>query len=277
MAVYAIGDVQGCLLPLEELLEKLEFDPDRDRIWLTGDIVNRGPDSLQTLRLVKKLGQSAVMVLGNHDLHFLAVAEKVRRHRPNDTLKQFKKAPDLNELTSWLRQQPLVHCDKKLKTIMVHAGIYPGWSRKKLVRYAREVEQTIRGKNYRTFLDRMYGRSPLRWKENLDKWDRTRFITNCLTRMRYCDARGKLNFTQKGPPGSQPEKLMPWYEHPDMKCKKWRVVFGHWSSLGYSQTGNIISLDSGCIWGGKLTAVRLDSNFIAPSWQLNCRTVKNTN
>ncbi len=274
MAVYAIGDIQGCVLPFEELLEKLDFDPNKDKLWLTGDLVNRGPDSLQTLRLVKSLSEnpskSVVTVLGNHDLHFLAVAERIRRNRSGDTLKQFRKAPDLEELIAWLRQRPLVHCDKKLKVILVHAGIYPGWNRKRLIQYAREVEHKIQGKKYLEFLKKMYGRQPVRWNDQLKGWNRIRFITNTLTRMRYGDAKGNLNFTQKGPPGSQPKKLMPWYEHPDMKCKKWRIVFGHWSALGYTQNNNIISLDSGCVWGGKLTAVRLDSNFIAPIWQLDC-------
>lgn len=274
MAVYAIGDIQGCVLPFEELLEKLAFDPNEDKLWLTGDLVNRGPDSLQTLRLVKKLGASVVTVLGNHDLHFLAIAEKIRRNRTGDTLKQIRKAPDLDELIAWLRQQPLVHCDKKLKVILVHAGVYPGWSRKQLLQYARSVERKIQGKKYLKFLQKMYGRQPVGWNDQLKGWQRIRFITNALTRMRYCDARGNLNFTQKCAPGSQPKKLMPWYEHPNMKCKKWRIVFGHWSSLGYIQNNRVISLDSGCVWGGKLTAVRLDgmdASFVAPIWQLDCR------
>ncbi|WP_423911171.1 symmetrical bis(5'-nucleosyl)-tetraphosphatase [Candidatus Spongiihabitans sp.] len=164
-----------------------------------------------------------------------------------------------------------MHCDKKLKVILVHAGVYPGWNRKQLIQYARKVEIKIQGKKYPKFLKKMYGRQPIGWNGKLKGWNRIRFITNTLTRMRYCDARGNLNFTQKGAPGSQPKRLMPWYEHPDMKCKKWRIVFGHWSSLGYTQNNNIISLDSGCVWGGKLTAVRLDSNFVAPVWQLNCQ------
>jgi bis(5'-nucleosyl)-tetraphosphatase (symmetrical) len=272
MAEYAIGDIQGCALPFEELLEKLDFDSDRDKVWLTGDLVNRGPDSLQTLRLVRKLGSSAITVLGNHDLHFLAIAEKIRRNRSGDTLKQIRKAPDLEELVNWLRQQPLVHCDRKLKVIMVHAGIYPGWGRKKLIRHAREVEEILRGKKYHDYLRHMYGKSPAQWSEDLQSWDRSRFITNSLTRMRYCNKDGKLNFSQKGPPGSQPRSLVPWYDHPGMKCKKWRIVFGHWSSLGYFQKKNIISLDSGCVWGGKLTAVRLDSDYIAPCRQLRCHS-----
>ena len=271
MAVYAIGDIQGCVLPLEELLEKLEFDPAVDRLWVTGDLVNRGPDSLGTLRLIRQLGACVNAVLGNHDLYFLSIVERIRRPRQVDTLKQLLKVPDIEELAHWMRHLPLVHCDKSLKTIMVHAGIYPGWKRKQLIRNAREIETLLRGEDYKTFLRKMYGRKPLKWKPDLAGWDRSRFIVNALTRMRYCDSRGNLNFTQKGPPGSQPRKYMPWFEHPAMKCRKWRVVFGHWSALGYLQQGNFISLDSGCVWGGKLTAVRLDAKFHAPYWQLDCQ------
>lgn len=274
MAIYAIGDIQGCACSFEALLEKLDFDPNKDKLWLTGDLVNRGPDSLRTLRLVKKLDNSIVTVLGNHDLHFLAVTEKIKRHRPRDTLQQFQKAADLEELITWLRQRPLVHYDKPLKAILVHAGVYPSWSRKQLIKYAGEVEDKIRGDEYRDFLTNMYGNSPVRWEDNLKGWSRIRFITNALTRMRYCDASRNLDFTHKGAPASQPGTLMPWYQHPDMKCKKWRIVFGHWSSLGYIQSNNIISLDSGCVWGGKLTAIRLDSTPATsptiPAWQQDC-------
>lgn len=273
MAVYAIGDIHGCVLPFEALLEKIAFDPSVDKLLLTGDLVNRGPHSLQTLRLIKKLDKSVITVLGNHDLHFLAIAERVRRSRSGDTFKPFRKAADLEELIAWLRQQPLVHCDKQLKVILVHAGIYPGWSRQQLVQYAREVELKIQGEKYLKFLKKMYGKKPSGWEQDgkaLTGWERIRFITNALTRMRYCNAKGDLNFTQKGAPGSQSKKLMPWYTHPAMKCKKWRIVFGHWSALGYAQNDNVISLDSGCVWGGKLTAVRLDSTFVAPNWQIDC-------
>ncbi len=257
-------------MPFEELLENIGFDPARDQLWLTGDLVNRGPKSLETLRLVKKLGQSVITVLGNHDLHFLAVAKKIRRSRAGDTFKQIRKAPDLDELTYWLRNQPLVHWDKKLKVIMTHAGVYPGWSRKQLIKNAQEVEKILRGDDFRELLRNMYGNTPRRWEDSLTGWKRSRFILNALTRMRYCDSRARLDFDIKGPPGKAHEKYMPWYKHPMMKCKKWRIVFGHWSSLGYMQRKNIISLDSGCVWGEKLTAVQLDAKYVAPCWQLNC-------
>ncbi len=187
-------------------------------------------------------------------------------------MQQFRKAPDLEAIIAWMRRQPLAHCDKQLGVLMTHAGIYPGWSKKQLMANAAEVEKEIQGSNYRRLLKQMYGRNPARWKENLKRADRHRFIINALTRMRYCDAKGNLNFTEKGSPGSAPRRLMPWYEHPQMKCRKWRIVFGHWSALGFVQYGNIISLDSGCVWGGKLTAVRLDAGYIAPCWQLDCRS-----
>ena len=274
MAVYAVGDVQGCVVALEEMLETLRFEPGRDRLWLTGDLVNRGSRSLETLRLIKQLGTSAVTVLGNHDLHLLAVAAGVRRHRRDDTLRPILRAPDCDELLHWLRHQPLVHWDKGgesgAKTLMVHAGVYPGWRRKTVAGHAAEIEALLRGENCRRFLKQMYGRSPSRWSPDLDKWQRARFITNALTRIRYCNHRGSLNFTHKGPLGSQPRRWMPWFEHPDRKCRKWRIVFGHWSALGFVQRDNIFGLDSGCVWGGALTAVRLDGEQAGKYWQLPC-------
>ncbi len=270
MAVYAVGDIQGCTLAFEELLEKCHFDPQADKIWICGDIVNRGPASLEAIRLIKKLGSSAITILGNHDLHLLAVAEKIRRSRQGDTIKSILEAPDRDELLHWLRHRPLVHIDRSLKTLMVHAGVYPGWSRKQLLCYAQEVETVLQGDDYVSLLNNMYGRKPVKWNNKLEGWERCRFIINALTRMRYCDNKTRLDFNQKGSPGSQPKRLLPWFLHPELKCKNWRVVFGHWSALGYQQQNNIISLDSGCVWGGKLTMVRLDSSFHAPSWQLSC-------
>ena len=270
MAVYAIGDIQGCVLEFEELLEKIEFDPGSDQIWITGDIINRGPNSLEALRLAKKFTNCIFTVLGNHDLHLLAVANKIRRSRAGDTIKPILEAPDRDELLHWLRHQPLVHVDKNLKTLMIHAGVYPGWSKKQLVSYAAEVESILQSDDYSHLLKNMYGNKPVLWTKSLKGWDRYRFIINTLTRMRFCNKNGELNFTQKGKPDSRNTRLVPWYEHEKIKCSKWRIVFGHWSALGYFQKNNIISLDSGCVWGGKMTAVRLDSTFQAPYWQLDC-------
>ena len=271
MAVYAVGDIQGCASAFEKILTKIRFDPSRDQIWLCGDLVNRGPDSLAVLRTVRSLGDSAVTVLGNHDLHFLAVAEKIRRIRTDDTLKPILKAPDFEELVSWLRQRPLVYRDRKLKTIMVHAGVYPGWKRNQLMSYSKEIETILRGKKYTQFLGHMYGNQPDIWDKKLSGRERYRFIVNCLTRMRYCNQQGSLDFTQKGAPGTQGPIWIPWYMHPHRRIRNWRIVFGHWSTLGYLQYQNIISLDSGCVWGGQLTAVQLDADYIAPKWQVKCR------
>ena len=270
MATYAIGDIQGCAVPFEELLDDLDFDPAQDRVWLTGDLVNRGPHSLETLRIVKGFGQSAVTVLGNHDLHLLAVAEGIREPRPGDSLKKILKAPDRDELIHWLRQLPMVHLDRELKALMVHAGVYPGWGPSKVQRRGAEVEAVLRSDDYAEFLRAMYGSEPRKWSGKLEGMDRLRFITNSLTRMRYVDTQRRLDFDQKGPPGSQPPRLAPWYVHPKMKCDGWRVVCGHWSALGFSRQGNIISLDSGCVWGGALTAVRLDGDNSRQHWQVGC-------
>ena len=272
MAVYAVGDIQGCVVALEELLDDLHFDPAKDKLWLTGDLVNRGAGSLETLRLVKALGDSAITILGNHDLHLLAVAENIKPVRPGDTLKKILSAPDRDELLHWLRNQPLVHFDSVLKTLMVHAGVYPGWSAKQLRHRAEEIELVLRGPDdeYRAFLGAMYGRNPTRWRSSLSGHKRLRLITNACTRMRYVDDKKNLDFEQKGPPGSQPQHLVPWFSHPSLKCKNWRIVCGHWSALGYWRNGKILALDSGCVWGGALTAVRLDSDNQRQCWQVGC-------
>lgn len=301
MAIYAVGDVQGCVVPLEEMLDKLRFDPQCDQLWLTGDLVNRGAHSLQTLRLIKGLGDSAVTVLGNHDLHLLAVAAGVRETRPGDTLDDILRAPDRDELLDWLRRRPLAHFDKRAelgqKTLMVHAGVYPGWGKKQAARRAAEVEKLLRGdggpgapggpgddgggdghrgKNggdYRRFLRAMYGRMPPHWRAAAggDKWQRARFITNAFTRMRYCTIDGNLDFEHTGRPGSQPPGFVPWFDHPRRKCRRWRVVFGHWSSLNFMPGARATCLDSGCIWGRKLTAIRLDGERAGQHWQVQCQ------
>lgn len=270
MAIYAVGDVQGCALRLEELLEKIDFDPARDTLWLTGDLVNRGPHSLETIQLVRSLGASAVTVLGNHDLHFLAVAAGVRGTRAGDTLGPLIRSPDFDEIVFWMRHLPLMHCDRSLKTLMVHAGTYPGWKRKQALGHASEVEAVLRSDRYARLLKNMYGEKPKIWHPDLKGWLRLRFILNAFTRMRFCDLKGNLDFLHKGPPGTQPRRLVPWFEHDGLKCGSWRIVFGHWSAAGYLQKGRIISLDSGCVWGGSLTAVRLDDRYIAPSWHCPC-------
>ena len=263
MAVYAIGDVQGCYDDLMALLDEIHFDLSKDRLWFTGDLVNRGPDSLRVLRFVRDLGDSAVTVLGNHDLHMLALAEKLAPFHRSDTLEEIFNASDREELLTWVRQQPLMFHDESLRFTMVHAGLPPQWGLAQAQQVAAEVEVVLQGENYREFLANMYGDEPDTWNENLAGWERLRFITNCFTRLRYCNADGQLCLQSRGEPGTQLPGFLPWYEIPERKSKDLRIVFGHWSTLGlyresFGQRGGVFALDTGCLWGGLLTAMRLD-------------------
>jgi len=263
MATYAIGDIQGCLQELQALLRETGFEPGRDRLWLTGDLVNRGPDSLGVLRLVRGLGDSAIAVLGNHDLHLLAVAHgNTDRLHKRDTLDAVLGAPDRDELLEWLRRRPMLHYESEPGFLMVHAGLAPQWDLRVSVNSARELESVLRGHRYREFLDHMYGNSPERWDPGLSGWPRMRFITNCLTRMRYCLTDGTLNLKAKGPPGTQPPGCVPWFEVPGRRTQGLPVIFGHWSTLRLDQEAasraDIHPLDTGCVWGGSLTALRLE-------------------
>ena len=268
MAIYAVGDLQGCADALVSLLDVIEFDPETDQLWLAGDLVNRGPDSLKALNLVKNLGQSAVAVLGNHDLHLLAVASGVKPERRSDTLSEILRAANGEELIHWLRHRPLLHHCADHHALMVHAGIYPGWGFSEACRYAKEVESVLRSSDYVEFLRNMYGKTPVKWNEDLSGWDRLRFITNAFTRMRYCDQQRQLDFVQKGAPKTAPRHLMPWFEHAALKCRSWRILFGHWSTLGYFHNDRVTALDTGCVWGGKLTAVRVDTTRSEEHWQV---------
>jgi bis(5'-nucleosyl)-tetraphosphatase (symmetrical) len=271
MAIYAIGDIQGQFSPLLQLLDLIKFNPSSDQLWLTGDLVNRGPDSLETLRFVKSLGNSVKTVLGNHDLHLLAVAAGVRKVRKQDTLAEILAAPDRDELLSWLRRRPFIQEDKRIKTVMVHAGIYMEWSRKKTIRHTQELEEILQGNSYLDFLKNMRGTEPITWKKSLSKRQRCRFIADACTRMRFCSKKGDLSLQYKGFPGSQPDALTPWFMHPRKGYKNWRIIFGHWSTLGYYRKPKLICLDSGCLWGRQLTAVRLDTKKDR-IWQINCRS-----
>lgn len=274
MPTYAIGDIQGCYDDLQRLLEKLKFDPGCDKLWFAGDLVNRGPKSLEVLRFVKGLGKRAVTVLGNHDLHLLAVWQHTHLHfKSNDTLQSILDAEDGDVLLHWLRQQPLMHYDKKLDYAMVHAGLPPQWKLKKALKLAAEVEAVLRGDDFHDFLDNMYGNKPNLWDEKLKGWDRLRFIVNCFTRLRYCSAEGKLELKQKGRPGKQEKGDLPWFQVPDRKSRKKRIIFGHWSTLGLHLADGVRGIDTGCLWGGSLTALRLDDgseNVIS----YNCRGEK---
>ena len=273
MATYAIGDIQGCYAEFQQLLEQIRFDPAQDRLWLVGDLVNRGPDSLQVLRFVKSLGDKAITVLGNHDLHLLAVAEGTAELHRSDTLDEILAAPDRDELLFWLRQQRLLYAEGDY--VLVHAGLLPQWSVKQAANLAHEVENALRGDDYATFLSRMYGNNPHNWDNDLDGYKRLRVIVNAFTRMRICTPQGELEFKFKGEIERIPAGYLPWFEVPERKSRKVTVIFGHWSALGLKVTPNVIALDTGCLWGGPMTAIRLEdrqlfqvscSNPVAKNW-----------
>ena len=263
MAVYAIGDVQGCFDELQALLELIRFDPEKDRVWFAGDLVNRGPKSLQTLRFIRNLGDSAVCVLGNHDLHLIAAAHGHLLSNDDHTLDAVLTAPDSKELIDWLRQQPLLHHDEGLGFTMIHAGLPPQWDLPLAQQCAHEVEAVLRSDNLTAFIPHMYGNKPKHWSNELSGWGRLRFIINCFTRLRFCDADGRLKLKYKGAPGSQPAEYRPWFELPERRSRNLNIVFGHWSTLGPRTDAGIYPLDTACLWGGELTALRIDG---VPQW-----------
>ena len=272
MSVYAISDVQGCYDALRALLAKLKFDPTKDTLWFVGDLVNRGPQSLQTLRYVKSLGDRAITVLGNHDLHLLAVEAGIKK---KDTdLKEILAAPDRRELIDWLRQQPLLHHDPTLGYTMVHAGISPQWDLATAQACAQELQQVLRSDDYRAFLKVMYGDRPRKWRRWLFGERRLRYICNCFTRIRYCTRDGKLALMEKGAPGTQPKEFIPWFDVENRASKDLRLVFGHWSTLGAFHAPGIYALDTGCVWGGALTALELTVSTPV-FWSVNCTAAKN--
>jgi len=259
VAVYAIGDIQGCYDPLRRLLDALAFEPGRDTLWFTGDLVNRGPQSLEVLRYVAGL-PDVVSVLGNHDLHLLALASgaPAARKRSRDTLDAVLAAPDREVLLEWVRTRPLAHHDSKLGWLLVHAGVAPQWDLAQTLACAREVEEVLRSAAAPRFLGEMYGDEPSRWSARLRGMERWRFTTNCLTRMRYCDAKGRLDLVAKGPPGTQPDGYVPWFRVTQRATQDVRIVFGHWATLGFLHEPNLLGIDTGCVWGQGLTGVRLD-------------------
>ena len=266
MATYAIGDIQGCFNSLEKLLDTCGFSPANDRLWLVGDLVNRGPKSLETLRFIKSLGDSALTVLGNHDLYLLMVAEGGAKARgKDDTLQPILDAADCDDLLDWLRKQRLCHVDGDY--CLVHAGLVPQWTAKKARDLAREVETTLQGKAYRKFIANMWGSKPDRWSDDLKGWERLRVIVNAMTRMRFCSESGVMDFHAKGETTNAPKGYMPWFEVPGRKSAKSVLVTGHWSALGLKVTDNLLALDSGCLWGGHLTALRLEDRKV---FQVDC-------
>ncbi|WP_166210107.1 symmetrical bis(5'-nucleosyl)-tetraphosphatase [Cognatiluteimonas telluris] len=261
MSIWAIGDLQGCYGPTRRLLERIGFDPAADTLWFCGDLVNRGGESLETLRLVHSLRDSSVVVLGNHDLSLLAVGERSRdeQRKVNPDLQRVLFAEDGDTLLDWLRRQPLVHVDRALGWMMVHAGLAPKWTTTLALRHAQEVEARLRGDGYRKLLKNMYGDRPS-WSPKLTGSDRDRAIINVFTRLRYCTPRGRIAFDEKGAPGSQPAGLYPWYAVPGRVERDLKIVCGHWSTLGLFIGNGVHMIDTGAVWGGKLTALQLDTD-----------------
>lgn len=268
MATYLIGDVQGCYDPLRKLLSKIDFNVEKDTLWFTGDLVNRGPKSLETLRFVKNLEDRAITVLGNHDLHLLSASVNRACLGNKDTLDDVLTADDSAALLKWLRHRPLLHITNEY--CLVHAGIYPQWAISEAKRLASEIESVLRSNDYATFFEHMYGDTPKSWSDSISGWERLRFITNCFTRMRFLNSEGGFEFRQKGPPGSQTVGYIPWFEFPQRKHASHTILFGHWSSLGLHKQPGVIGADTGCIWDGKLTAICLDQNTNFESVDVDC-------
>lgn len=261
MPTYAIGDVQGCFDELKRLLRDVGFDERKDKLWFVGDLVNRGPKSLEVLRFVKALGNRAIVVLGNHDLHLVTQHEGFERPRKDDTFVDVLRAPDAKELVDWLRRRPMMHVESGYA--MVHGGLLPQWSIEKALALGKEVEQALDGPDYREFLKNMYGSEPDEWSDALCGWDRLRVIVNAMTRLRFCTPEGKMSFRAKGvepPPGDAP-----WFSF--RKRQEETIVCGHWSALGLRLTEKLAALDSGCVWGGHLSALRLEDRAL---YQVPC-------
>jgi bis(5'-nucleosyl)-tetraphosphatase (symmetrical) len=256
MATYAIGDIQGCYNELRQLLDQVSFDPAQDKLWFVGDLVNRGPGSLDVLRLVKSFGDRAITVLGNHDLHLVAVAAGIGKLHHTDTLDAILAAPDREELLHWLRQQKLAHLENG--HLLVHAGVLPGWTAEQAVTLAHEVENALRGDDWADFISHMYGNNPQSWDDELGGYKRLRVIVNAFTRLRICTAQGEMEFKFKGEVENIPEGYLPWFEVPKRKSRDTTVIFGHWSALGLVHKKKLIALDTGCLWGGPMSAIRLE-------------------
>ena len=260
MATYAIGDVQGCFDELRQLLHQLHFEKRKDRLWFVGDLVNRGQKSLDVLRFVRDLGERAIVVLGNHDLHLVTQHEGFERPRKDDTFQDVLQAPERKELVDWLRTRPMMHAEGRYA--MVHAGLLPQWTIPKALSLGKEVERALAASDYREFLKNMYGSQPDQWSDALAGWDRLRVIVNAMTRLRFCTPQGRMEFRAKGtkaPPGHAA-----WYE---LRNEKESIVCGHWSALGLKLTDKLVGLDTGCVWGGRLSALRLEDRAL---YQVPC-------
>jgi len=268
MAVYCVGDVQGCDAPLGRLLAEIDFSPSRDTLFVLGDLVNRGPASAQVLRRLMALGPAARCVLGNHDLHLLAVAAGAGRLKPLDTLDELLQAPDREAMLDWLRQQPLAIWQHDV--LMVHAGVLPSWTVEHTLALAAEVEAVLRGPDLSDFLHHMYGNTPAAWRDDLTGTDRLRVVVNALTRLRFCSAKGVMEFASKEGADSAPAGYMPWFDVPGRQTAHVTVAFGHWSTLGKLQRQDVWALDTGCVWGGCLSALRLSNTGTPEIIQVRC-------
>jgi bis(5'-nucleosyl)-tetraphosphatase (symmetrical) len=264
MATYAIGDIQGCFSELQQLLALINFDQ-QDKLWLCGDLVNRGPQSLEVLRFVKSLGDKVIIVLGNHDLHLLAVSAGNSKYvHKNDTLEPILQAEDREDLLYWLRQQKFLHHDTNLNFTMLHAGLPPQWDLISAQKYAQELTMLLQDElQFSIYMQQLYGDKINKWSHKLTGWDRIRFITHCFTRMRYCNAKGKLDFKRKNAPEPRIiSDMQPWYRHTHRKSKELNIIFGHWATHGFYAGHGVYALDTGCLWGGSLTALRLEDRQV---------------
>jgi len=263
VSTYLIGDIQGCLEPLERLLERIAFDPGRDRLWPLGDLVNRGGRSLEVLRLLHGLGPAVEPVLGNHDLHLLAEdARRPRGHSRNPEFEAILQAPDRAELMRWLGTRPIAAWSEEYGLLRVHAGVIPDWDRDTVLARAAEVETVLTGDGRRTFLRKMYGNRPRRWRDDLGGWRRLRLITNILCRIRYCDSQGRVHLSSTRPHGKKQKGYKPWFKHEHRATRDIRIAFGHWAALGLRLKKRTLGLDSGCVWGGELSAYRLEDGAL---------------
>jgi bis(5'-nucleosyl)-tetraphosphatase (symmetrical) len=271
VSTYAIGDVQGCYDQLRRLLDSVDFDPAHDALWFVGDLVNRGPQTLETLRFVRGLGNRAVTVLGNHDLNLFAVAAGVRKPHRGDTLDSLFAAPDGDELIAWLRHQKMMHAEDGYA--MVHAGLLPQWSVERAMELAGEVETALRGPAHIKLLKNMYGNAPAAWDERLTGFERLRVIVNALTRLRLCDAQGRMEFSHHTGLVDLPEGYMPWFDVPGRASADTPVICGHWAALGLVLRPDVLGIDTGCVWGRSLSALRLDDRRLV---QCECRELRGT-
>ncbi len=265
MATYAFGDIQGCYDEMRRLLDIIHFDPARDRLWLAGDIVNRGPQTLEVLRFLRALGDRAVVTLGNHDLHLLVVAAGIRKPHRGDTLDELLAAPDRDELLDWLRRRRLMHADDGF--VMVHAGLLPQWTVAQALSLAGEVEAALQGPDYGGFLRQMYGNEPAYWSDGHAGYERLRVVVNAMTRLRLCTPDGTMEFSHKTGLKGMPAGYLPWFDIPGRASRGTPLIFGHWAALGLLLRPDVYGLDSGCVWGRRLTALRLEDRKL---FQCDC-------